>query len=700
MAGTAYRAARCVLAGGVLSMVTIVASGQDEKVLFDFDGQVDPSEVEAREVQVAVVPNGPGHALELRFGHAADWPGITLKAPEGKWDLSAYRYLALEARNVGTESVWLGCRVDNPGADGQKNCAQEGTEVAPGETETLTVNLVTTRFRLSKPLDLIGMRGAPGHGKLDPTNVIGLVIFLAKPSEDHAFVIDSIRVGGTVETLDADTFLPFIDTFGQFIHRDWPGKVRDVADLRSRIESEARDLAEHPGPTGRGRYGGWAEGPTLEATGFFRVEKRAGTWWLVDPDGLLFWSHGVDCVNPYNSTPISDRENYFADLPADDSPLARFYGRGNWAPHGYYKDHAPYRHYGFCQANLFRKYGEGWFESYADACHRRLQSWGMNTIANWSDGRICAKRRTPYVGTIHYNAPKIEGSEGYWSKFYDVFDPAFREALRKRMAGEAGKQAGDPWCIGFFVDNELSWGSDTSLATAALASPPDQPAKREFVADLRKSYTTIDALNQAWGTAHASWDALLEARTAPDGDRAGMDLRRFYRRVADAYFRTVRDAVKEVAPDQLYFGCRFAWVNDIAARAATEYCDVVSYNRYTYSVEDLALPDGIDRPTIIGEFHFGALDRGMFHTGLRTARDQAHRAQLYEEYVRGALRNPQIVGTHWFQFHSQATTGRGDGENYQIGLLDICDTPYPETIDALRRVGYGMYRYRADPITP
>jgi hypothetical protein len=52
------------------------------------------------------------------------------------------------------------------------------------------------------------------------------------------------------------------------------------------------------------------------------------------------------------------------------------------------------------------------------------------------------------------------------------------------------------------------------------------------------------------------------------------------------------------------------------------------------------------------------------------------------------------VGTHWFQYRDQATTGRGDGENYQIGLVDICDTPYPETIDAVRQTGLLMYDYR------
>jgi len=67
---------------------------------------------------------------------------------------------------------------------------------------------------------------------------------------------------------------------------------------------------------------------------------------------------------------------------------------------------------------------------------------------------------------------------------------------------------------------------------------------------------------------------------------------------------------------------------------------------------------------------------------------------LYAAYVRSALRNPLIVGTHWFQYKDQATTGRGDGENYQIGFVDICDRPYGETIEASRSVGYDMYEYR------
>jgi len=318
----------------------------------------------------------------------------------------------------------------------------------------------------------------------------------------------------------------------------------------------------------------------------------------------------------------------------------------------------------------------------------------MNTIGNWSDAAIYSAQKTPYVATVGSGRKPIEGSSGYWGKFPDVFDPDFAESLRRNLQRGRAREAQDPWCLGFFVDNELAWGDETSLAVAALQSPAEQAAKRVFVADLQAKYETIARLNAAWATDHASWDALLAGQTPPDRERAYGDLAAFYSKTAEQYFRVCRDAVRQAAPRHLYLGCRFAWVNDRAVHAAAKYCDVVSFNRYRDSVADLTLPEGIDMPMIIGEFHFGALDRGMFHTGLRPTANQQARADAYANYVQGALGHRQIVGTHWFQYGDQATTGRGDGENYQIGFLDICDTPYAEIIAAARRIGYDMYPAR------
>jgi hypothetical protein len=678
-----------ILAGACVASSAEPAGPQ---VLFDFGPGFDLRAVEVSDAKATVTDAG---TLRVEPGHTAPWPGITLKAPKGRWDLSPYEHVSLDVTNRGKEKVTVHCRVDNPGADGTNHCIADQITIDPGVSQTLTVRLFPVPWKLDKPLELVGMRGAPTHaGKIDTANVTQLVLFVDHPKQSSVFEIDNIRAGGRVQILDAATFLPFIDEFGQYVRKDWPGKTHSLEELTSQGQSEDQDLKAHAKPKNWNKYGGWADGPRLKATGFFRVQKHRGKWWLVDPTGRLFWSHGIDCVRAANATPVTNRERYFRALPDKDSPFARFYGEAGWAPQGYYKDHSPYKTYDFTRANLLRKYGEDFEQAFADLTHRRFESWAINTIANWSDEQIYLSRQTPYVATISFEAKKLEGSEGYWGKFYDVFDPDFEANLRKRLEREKGQTTGDPWCIGYFVHNELAWGDDTSLALAALISPANQAAKIVFIEDLKVNYGTIEELNQAWGTSHASWEALLQSQKAPDKTKARADLEDFYTKTAETYFSTIRRELKRIAPAQLYLGCRFAWVNDRAARAATKFCDVVSYNRYNYGVEDTKLPDGIDLPVIIGEFHFGALDRGMFHTGLRKTENQKDRADKYTDYVRSALRNPYIVGTHWFQYIDQPTTGRGDGENYQIGFVDICDKPYPEIVQAARDVGHAMYEYR------
>ena len=681
-------------------LLPLVADAAD-RTLIDFEQGFDFGKVTAQGALTAEAGSPNGSALRVTTGHDTPWPGVTLKARDGRWDLSPFDQVTLKVRNVGTNQVTVVCRVDNPGADGTKNCVSGSVKLDPGRTDTLKVNL---RRATDNKLDgkLFGMRGYPvafgGPGTIDAANITQLLVFVGKPQEDHTFEVDDIRASGsytppTAWTSDATPFFPFIDTFGQYKHKDWPGKVHSIEELQQRRETEAKELAAQPGPKDWDRYGGSAAGPQLKASGFFRTEKHKGKWWLVDPDGHLFFSHGIDCVRMIDTTPIEERDAWFDDFPGERPEFKEFHGSG-FALHGHYKDRTP-KTFSFAGANMKRKYGNDWKPAYADTAHRRLRSWGVNTIANWSDSGVFLMRRTPYTDNIgSHGAKMIEGSEGYWGKFPDVFDPGFTNGIRQAMAGKKNTSANDPWCIGYFSDNEMSWGDETSLAIGALNSPATQAAKKEFVADLKAKYNDIAKLNAAWGTNHASWDALLEARVAPDKKKAHDDLTAFYAKAARTYFRSVRDAIKEVAPNQLYLGCRFAWVNDLAARAAADYCDVVSYNIYRPGVAGFKYPGG-DKPLIVGEFHFGALDRGMFHTGLVPVGSQAARARAYKDYVLGALKHPQFVGTHWFQWKDEPTTGRVyDEENYQIGFLDVADTPYCEMIEVSREVGQALYQER------
>ena len=89
-------------------------------------------------------------------------------------------------------------------------------------------------------------------------------------------------------------------------------------------------------------------------------------------------------------------------------------------------------------------------------------------------------------------------------------------------------------------------------------------------------------------------------------------------------------------------------------------------------------------PVIIGEFHFGVPGRGLA-PGLAQTSNMEERAVAYRYYVENAAAHPALIGAHWFQWIDQPSTGRFDGENYNIGLVDVTDRPYPDMIKAIKR---------------
>jgi len=165
----------------------------------------------------------------------------------------------------------------------------------------------------------------------------------------------------------------------------------------------------------------------------------------VDPDGRLFWSHGIDCVRAMDVTPVEERESWFENFPGDQAGCKEFIVPRAYALKGHYAGRSP-KSFSFAGANLKRKYGAEWKQVYSDVIHLRLRSWGLNTIANWSEESTRLLRRTPYTDAISSGgAQKIEGSDGYWGKFPDPFNPGFREQLRKNIG--FGKSFSSHWKV-------------------------------------------------------------------------------------------------------------------------------------------------------------------------------------------------------------------------------------------------------------
>ena len=709
------------LAAVVLGVVGSVWGADGEIVLFD-----------AAKASVGDVRPQDGATFALKEGlltvttkPSDKYPGVRFP---GAWDLSRIGRVEVEFVNGG---IWgkytlrllnaggnpgkgTGCWIQKLPVKGEKAITL-GADFEPFLPEWQKVLPLLTRVRTWALPYMIWAKNtgdiavwnhpAAAHGSLDRTAVKEVAVYINTPRLPHTWSIRRIVAKGCPASvgnvpafakLPPEKFFPCIDEYGQFRHREWPGKVHSDADLKAAREAEAKDLAAHPGPAGWDKWGGWAAGPQLEATGGFRTVKLDGKWWIVDPDGHLWWSHGPVRVTPSGGiTPLDGHENWFARLPKADEPEALFYTTRDELLYPYYGKRGLKRTYDFSAQNIRRKYGENWFETWADLAHRRLRSWSCNTIANSSDKRICLMGRTPYTERFEIHARPIAGHKGGWWEFCDPFDPSFR-AEAKRMTQVYREEFEDPWCIGFFVDNEHHWGESHTFGVSTLKSPADQPCKREFAKRLQAKYGEIAKLNAAWKATYASWEDLLAlAKEPPDVAAAKPDLEAFSAAIAEAYYRTIREELKRAAPGKLYLGCRWAGgAPAFTVKAAAKYCDVLSYNVYRKEMSGFKLPEGVDAPILIGEFHFGALDRGPFCPGLILLKDQNDRAATYRNYVKTSLEHPQIVGVHWHQFSDQSTAGRFDGENMQVGWTDVCDTPYRETVEAIRDIGARLYEIR------
>jgi hypothetical protein len=136
-------------------------------------------------------------------------------------------------------------------------------------------------------------------------------------------------------------------------------------------------------------------------------------------------------------------------------------------------------------------------------------------------------------------------------------------------------------------------------------------------------------------------------------------------------------------------------------RAARAF-DVYSVNIYDVEVPAARVKEIAEltgKPVLIGEFHFGAPGRGMA-ASLVQVRDQAERGKAYRYYVENAFAMPEMVGTHYFQWADQPSTGRFDGENYNIGLVDVTDHPYPDLVQALRETHRRVLRLHSGELEP
>jgi hypothetical protein len=461
---------------------------------------------------------------------------------------------------------------------------------------------------------------------------------------------------------------PLVDEFGQWMLEDWPGKAHSLEELKTAwvaedgtltpafsqrarekgsglsqgerekdSKSRARQQVETSNAFGYSRYGGFAS-TQAKATGFFHVEKINDRWWFVDPEGYLFFSTGADVMAPWMGTRTADRDGVFTALPPADLKPPSFRG-GNQAGT-----------VSFYTWNLLRRFGDDWQQKWIDNTLARMDAWGLNTVANWADPRLGAAQRKPYIVML-----RGIGVQGGYLGLPDVYAEVFAKQIEAAVSEQCTPHKDDPWLLGCFIANEPPWpGREAEIVTAILDGPdaPIQQKAKDFLA----------------------------AGDTPERRREFVDT------AIVQFIDTVNAAMKKADPNHLNLGLRFGSRPTEAMLRASRGFDVFSMNSYRYEPDKAAVDAAYkitERPVLIGEFHFGTPGRGMA-AGIVQAKNQEERGVAYRYYVEHAAAHPAIIGTHWFEWVDEPNTGRNDGEDYNIGMVDVTDQPYPEMVKAMQ----------------
>lgn len=617
------------------------------------------------------------------------------------WDLTQWAFLSLELENLTANKVRFHpvLSYDNP-RRGKRFYQVNNKHIGfLKPNENLTYNCVMIRDKINATdypqyKDFPQMKGLPGgiilnYAGVDAKHIKAFKIVFPKQDFDRKVLVKRVFKNSLalpeLYKEDKEVFFPFINKYGQYKHASWEGKITDDNQFAEAIEKETKDLKQNPGSKEWNRFGGFTKGPKFEATGHFRTKKINGKWWIIDPDGCLFWSVGVNGAGKLVvSTPLKDREHFFEGIPQKNADNAILFDKKSYK-HGL--------------ANLYRKYGENSEAEYVASSLKRMKSWGLNTLGGWSVETVnqyAEEIKLPYTAYINAISPKIN------DKFPDVFDPRWKNEVEKKIKEKAAFVKDDPYFFGFFINNEIHWSSPLGIAKSTLSKGKDCAGKKTYIALLQHYIATIDAFNELTGASFKSWNELENTKVAKDKLNVSALKKvneEHYTIMCEVYFKTTKALIDKYAPNKMYIGCRWHGnhKNKLNTTISAKYLDILTFNAYENEVEFYPYPsESIDKPFIISEFNFGSLDRGKFFTGLGYASSQRNRGEKYVNFIEGALRNPRCVGAHWFMWANSTTAGRGNGENANCGLVSMTDQIYYELISYMRQINYQMYHFRRE----
>ena len=180
------------------------------------------------------------------------------------------------------------------------------------------------------------------------------------------------------------------------------------------------------------------------------------------------------------------------------------------------------------------------------------------------------------------------------------------------------------------------------------------------------------------------------------------DKKTFVALIGERYFDAITRAIREVDPDHMILGCRFAngYASEGVWQAAGRHCDIVSFNYYGNVDLTRGLARDVDHPRrgkplaeafqkfydycqcpmMVTEWSFPALDVGLpsIHGAGQRFRTQAERTKATEITARTMLSLPFLVGYDYFMWVDEPAPGVSEKfpEDSNYGLVNEDNKPY------------------------
>ena len=603
---------------------------------------------------VTTVANTPS-SHSIRFNSSREMSGGKIAIhdinPQMPTDWNGYNYVIIEMKVSTSQRFHLGFTTSH-GYDEVRIHSY-----TPGQWNRLAIPI---RFFSEPPASAVDMAATYNQprytgwinigGNVGPmTGVDSIGARMRAPIGDQIFEIRNIELAVNDP---GDTYLgeiPALDEFGQSNLVDYPNKIHSLNQLQKAWRAEKQEKVSAEKLYGYSKYGGY-KAHRIKGTGFFRTECIDGRWWFVDPEGYLFLSVGVDCV--YNSgggsvRNVEHREKMLKQLPPEKFIHKTDSRNGTIA---YYD-----------AWNLERRYGEDNFTKAAETTIKRMDKWGVNTIGNWSDKRLEQLNRKAFMCTLY-----PAGADASLMGLGNIYEENFHEKLERSMRHTIDPNRDNPWLIGYFMGNEPVWVGQEQRVCKLIIDGPERGIKTALIKYLTQNGDTP------------------ETRKAFVYDT--------FRR----YIEELKAMQMKLDPNHLNLGYRFGDIHAVNGKLldiCSKVFDVISFNCYALAPDskmmDRVLAES-GRPMIIGEFHFGTVDRGQGQS-LWQVDSQKERGMAYRYYVENGYAHPGLIGTAYFTWYDQDILGRMDGENYNCGCIDVTDRPYKEQTKAMMDSAKRLY---------